>query len=142
MLGEIKASIVVHGAGFFGLGTILLCYALALGFHHVPLWLPMISDCAVAPPEMFFFRFGLMSAAWLIALQNVVVYLAAVPRSLPALGLSLASSLCLGTVAVVNEKEASKVHSGKLVASPAHPYLTIIQVITGGTKFTPGSLSS
>lgn len=117
ILGEIKASFVPHFAVVVSLSTILLCYSLAVYYRHVPIWLPMISDCAVKPPEMFPFRFGILTAAWLIALENLVIYLAAVPKSLLGLAFGLLGSLCLGTVAVVNEHEASKVHSGNLLAT-------------------------
>ena len=112
VLGELKATVVIHLSAVFGIGTILLCYSIAVYKHHVPVWLPMISDCAVAPPEMFPFRLGLLTAAWLMALQNVIVYLAGVPRSLLAAVLAEIGCLCLAVVSVVNENEAGRVHSG------------------------------
>ena len=109
---------MVHFTAGLGLGTILLCYVLAVAYGHVPAWLPMISDCAVRAPEKFPFRFGLVTTSLLLALENVIVYLAAVPRSAIAMLLGLVASLCLGIVGVVNEDEASKVHSGE--TSPSH----------------------
>jgi len=72
----------------------------------------MISDCAVTSPEKFLFRYGVLTASLLMGCESVVIYLAAVPRSKVALGLGVLASLCLGIVAVDNETEASKVHSG------------------------------
>ena len=37
--------------GVFGISTIAICYTLFVVLGHGPAWLPMISDCAVTPPE-------------------------------------------------------------------------------------------
>lgn len=112
ILGELKASFVIQFAAQLGLGNILLCYAIAVALGHVKPWLPMISDCAVCPPEMFVFRFGVVFTALLMVLQNVMIYLAGVPKSKLALGFGVVGSMALGVVGVVNEDEASKTHSG------------------------------
>lgn len=113
VLWRIKAKYVTVVAGVLGLGTILLCYGLAVHYKHVPVWLPMISDCALKPPEKYPFRLGLVTTSLLVALEGLVIYLAAVPRSRAALGLSTAACLLLSVVGVVNSQEASKVHSGE-----------------------------
>lgn len=113
VLGRIKASTIVHFTALLGLGTISLCYVLAASLKHVKPWLPMISDCAVLPPEEFPFRFGVLTTALLMAGESLIIYLAAVPKSKVALGLGVVASLCLGVVGVVNEEEASKLHSSK-----------------------------
>lgn len=123
VLGSLRVSILVHFTCLLALGTILLCYGLALSYKHVHFWpIPMISDCAVKPPEMFPFRLGLVTSALLIGLVNLSIYLAAVPKSLLALLFGVTASMCLAVVGVVNEKEAGKVHSGKISGQP-HPLL-------------------
>ncbi len=119
VLGSLRASILIHITALLGLGTMLLCYTLALSFKHVKLWpIPMISDCAVESPEKFPFRLGMVTFALLMALGNLVVYLAAVPRSKLALVFGVTACMCLAVVGVVNEEEASKVHSSKYQSQP------------------------
>lgn len=114
VLGGVKVSFFVHFTVLLCLGTILSCYSLALAYGHVQLWpVPMISDCAVKPPEMFPFRLGIVSSALLMALQSVLIFLAGVPRSRAAMVLGVMGCLALAVVGVVNEQEATKVHSSK-----------------------------
>lgn len=127
VLGEIKAGFIVHFTTLFSLGTILLCYFLAVAYKHVPLWLPMISDCAIKQPEMFPFRFGVVTSSLLLALGSLLIFVAAVPRSILALTFGVLGSLCLGVVGVVNEVEASKVHSSE----QPHLFLDIFCIIIG-----------
>ena len=115
-LGSLKASFVFHFTSTVGLCTVVLCYTLAVSFKHVKPWLPMFSDCAVMSPEMFPFRFGVLTTAMLMGCESVVIFLAAAPRSRSALWLGVLASLCLGVVAVVNMKEAPKVHSGTCIS--------------------------
>jgi hypothetical protein len=117
ILGEVRVGYVFHTGVLLAVGTLLACYTLALSFGHVRLWpVPMISDCAVLPPEMFPFRLGVVLSAVLMALQNVMVFIAGVPRSKVAVVFGVAASFGMAVVGVVNEKEASKVHSSKLHA--------------------------
>lgn len=113
VLGEIKAASVLHVTGSCAVFTILLCYSLAVSYHHVPVWLPMISDCALQSPEKYPFRFGILTSGLLMALVNVMIYLAFSPRSLLAACLGVLASLCLGVVGVVSEDEATRVHGSK-----------------------------
>lgn len=114
VLGGVKVGYVIHFAALLDFGTILGCYFLALSNGHVSLWpVPMISDCAVLPPEMFLFRLGFVTMALLMALQSVIIFLAGVPRSKVAVVLGVLASLALAVVGVVNEREASKVHSSE-----------------------------
>lgn len=107
-----KASLVIHATAILGLGSILLCYGLALCRGHVKLWpVPMISDCGVLPPEKYPFRLGIVTSALLMALCSVVIYVAGVPRSKPAVVLGVAACLSLSITGTINEKEASKIHS-------------------------------
>ena len=122
VLGGIRVGYVVHFAGLLGIGTILSCYGLALHYGHVKLWpVPMISDCAVKPPEMFPFRLGIVTTAMLMALQSVIIFLAAVPRSKVALVLGVVANFALAVVGVVNEDEASRVHSSEPQPALASP---------------------
>ena len=129
VLGRLKASFIIHFASLFGLSNILLCYILAVLYKHVPLWLPMISSCAVEPPEKYIFRLGLVTTSLLIALVNVMIFVAAVPRDKLALTLSVVSCLALSVVGVVNEKEVPILHSGKesgdYYSSGLHPFIKI-----------------
>lgn len=128
VLGGVKVGYVVHSAALLGFGTILSCYFLALLRGHVCLWpVPMISDCAVLPPEMFLFRLGIVTTALLMALQNVIIFLAGVPRSKIAVVLGVSASLALAVVGVVNECEASKVHSSE-PAPPSSAIQVFVQV--------------
>ena len=96
-------------------GTILLCYALAVGLGHVPAWLPMISDCAVEAPERYPFRMGLVVGAFLLGLEVVAVYNSdrVFSKNKLCLYLGCIASFGLGIVGVVNEKEDNTVHSGE-----------------------------
>ena len=97
--------------------TIMTCYTIAVALGHVPAWLPMISDCAVKPPEMYLFRLGVVFGASLIALQAVTVYYANKDRPLSSLNavLALVASISIGIVGVVNEDEDDSVHSCMLM---------------------------
>ena len=116
VLGSIRVSTLIQIAAVWILGTILLCYSLAVGYHHVKPWLPMISDCAVLSPEKYPFRFGLLVGAVGLSVQVICIYLVeeTFSKSKLALFFGLVSSFCLGVVAVVNEVENSGVHGGEL----------------------------
>lgn len=133
VLGGVKVGYVIHCAALLASGTILTCYGLALRYGHVKLWpAPMISDCAVKPPEMFLFRLGIVTAAMLMALQSVIVFLAAAPRSKAALVFGVTACLALAVVGVVNEDEASTVHSSEScmlwISSPSQNMICKAQV--------------
>ena len=103
-------------------GTILLCYALAVGLGHVPAWLPMISDCAVEAPESYPFRMGMVLGAFLTGLEVVAVYNSdrVFSKSKLCLYLGCLASVGLGIVGVVNEKEDFTVHISE------HQFLYVI----------------
>lgn len=100
--------------------TIMGCYLIAVSLGHVPIWLPMISDCAVKPPEMYIFRLGIAIGAFMIGFQSITVYIANKERPLSKLCAALGTigSIGLGVVAVVNEKENDHVHSCKCIYVP------------------------
>lgn len=109
---------VVQGAAIV-LGTIFTCYGIAASLGHVPVWLPMISDCAVYAPEKYLFRLGLVTGSIFLHFESILLYNANKSFSNSRLSMifSLMSSLGLGVVAVVNEKENNIVHTG------IHPYV-------------------
>lgn len=114
VLGQLPATAFVHACGLVFSATILLCYGLAVGYGHVPAWLPMISDCAVHPPEKYPFRVGFILGASLMAAEVVLVFGAAKQRSRCSLALGLIGALCLSVVGAVNEDENNTVHSSEL----------------------------
>ena len=108
------ALVIKAGTGLIA-GTILLCYALAVGLGHVPAWLPMISDCAVEAPERYPFRMGIVLGAFLLGLEVVAVYNSdrVFSKNKFCLFAGCIASFGLGIVGVVNEKEDNTVHSSK-----------------------------
>ena len=104
---------IVQGATIV-LGTIFTCYGLAASLGHVPVWLPMISDCAVYAPEKYLFRLGLVTGSIFLHVESILLYNAdkAFSNSRLSMILSLMSSLGMGIVAVVNEKENNTIHTG------------------------------
>lgn len=115
IISQFPANVLIHTGVLETAGTILLCYGLAVGFGHVPAWLPMISDCAVQSPEKYPFRLGLVIGASLLALEVLCVYMAdkSYSRNKFCLVVGVAASTGLGIVGVVNEKECDPVHSSK-----------------------------
>lgn len=116
VISSIPMVIVTHFGALETLGTVLLCYTLAVSLGHVPAWLPMISDCAVQPPEKYPFRLGLVVSSMVLGLNTVVVYYSdrAFSKSKLCLILGTVASAGLSIVAVVNEKENNTVHSGTI----------------------------
>ncbi|XP_019859949.1 PREDICTED: DNA damage-regulated autophagy modulator protein 1-like [Amphimedon queenslandica] len=112
VLSKITARQIVHYGVSEMLLTILTCYTIAVALGHVPAWLPLISDCAVKPPEMYLFRLGFVFGASLIALSAFIVHYANKDRPLSGLNaaLALVASISLGGLAVVNEVEDGSVH--------------------------------
>ena len=115
ILASLPAKTIIHAGVIEILSTILLCYVLAVVNGHVPVWLPMISDCAVYAPEKYPFRLGIVVGACLIAVQVVTTYYAnrdlKFAKALLVLG--VVGSAGLGVVGVVNEVEDDNVHDCK-----------------------------
>ena len=105
---------VVQGATIV-LSTIFVCYGIAVSLGHVPAWLPMISDCAVLPPEKYIFRLGIVIGSVFLAMDSILIYNADKSYSHSKLSLLLGMVGVVGTsiVGVVNEKEDIGVHSSK-----------------------------
>eukprot|EP01096_Ripella_sp_DP13-Kostka_P000244 TRINITY_DN102_c0_g1_i1.p2 TRINITY_DN102_c0_g1~~TRINITY_DN102_c0_g1_i1.p2 ORF type:complete len:284 (+),score=108.67 TRINITY_DN102_c0_g1_i1:57-854(+) len=122
-VAQLKASTFCHAALILGVTTILLCYVIAVSLGHVPAWLPMISDCAVYPPESYFFRLGMILTAALLFVNcgNMYFFLNAVqyggPKTSDRWGLIMSGISCLGLgiVAAVNEDENGTVHGASAV---------------------------
>ena len=110
--------LIVQGATIV-LATIFTCYGIAVSYGHVPVWLPMISDCGVYPPEKYLFRLGLVVGSVFLHVESILLYNAnkAFSNSRLAMILSLLSSLGMGVVAVVGEKENEAVHVSKCTIS-------------------------
>lgn len=121
VLGSVRLSTLIHVGAVETLATILICYAVAVTRGHVKPWLPMISDCAVYPPEKYPFRFGLALSSFFIGAQTVAVHVAK-SYSKVSLFLGLLASLSLGIVSVVNEDENNSVHGGKFITRPCKFY--------------------
>lgn len=119
VLGKISVNLFIHFGALVFLGTILLCYILAVSLHHVPAWLPMISDCALLAPEKYPFRWGFMVGSALLGVQSLLIYGADKPYSKSKLALftGVVAAFCLSVVGVVNEEEDNIIHSGKLTRS-------------------------
>ena len=122
VLGTIRLSAIFHFAAVETVAAILLCYGLAVAYGHVKPWLPMISDCAVYPPEKYPFRFGIALGSLLMGAQVVMLHLVK-NYSRISLGFGLLGAAALGVVAVVNEEENNSIHSGNLSYS-------IVKIIT------------
>ena len=107
---------IVQGATIV-LATIFSCYGIAASLGHVPVWLPMISDCAVYAPEKYLFRLGLVTGSIFLHVESILLYHAdkAFSNSQLSMILSLVSSMGLSVVAVVNEEENNDIHTGIII---------------------------
>ena len=104
---------IVQGATIV-LATIFSCYGIAVSLGHVPVWLPMISDCGVYAPEKYLFRLGLVTGSIFLHAESFLLYNAdkAFSNSRLSMILSLLSSMGMAVVGVVNERENDTVHTG------------------------------
>eukprot|EP01027_Heterolobosea_sp_BB2_P011940 GEZU01017328.1.p1 GENE.GEZU01017328.1~~GEZU01017328.1.p1 ORF type:complete len:341 (+),score=95.12 GEZU01017328.1:58-1080(+) len=119
-LAGIRAKTVTHFCTGLGISTIAICYSIAVYLGHVPAWLPMISDCAVYPPESYFFRFGMISTAIFLNLNSALMLLYQHNkksafggiRASDYIGLAICTLACigLGILAAVNEDENTHIH--------------------------------
>ena len=109
---------VIQGAAII-LATIFTCYGIAVSLGHVPVWLPMISDCGVYAPEKYLFSFGLpVAGSVFVFAESILLYHAEgkmFSNSRISLILSLVASVGMGVVGVVNEVENNKVHARRYV---------------------------
>lgn len=115
VLSQFPLRLLIHTTAIEMLLTILSCYAMAVHDGHVKPWLPTISECGVFPPEKYFFRYGFVIGACLMAAQGVATYnaLKSWAKSRTYLFLIAVASFCLGLVGVVSMREDSSVHNGE-----------------------------
>ena len=107
ILKESFRHFIILGAAVI-LATIFSCYAIAVLLGHVPVWLPMISDCGVHAPEKYFFSYGLVTGSVLICAESLLLYHAegkTFSHSRLCLITSFMAAVGMGVVGVVNEKE-------------------------------------
>ena len=107
------------------LATIFSCYMIAVLKGHVPIWLPMISDCGVHSPEKYFFTYGLVVGSVLVCAESVLLYHADGKYFFDSglcLTLSFVASLAMGVVGVVNEKAIHSVHLRTLYYTYSYNY--------------------
>jgi len=120
-LFSLNASFMTTLACFGSLTTIVCCYLLAVSQGNVPIWLPMISDCALFPPESYLFRLGLISSSVLlnmnaffmlcyksVTLNNTDLDYSTFDKV--AYAISTIASTGLAVVGAVNEREDSSLH--------------------------------
>ena len=96
--------------------TIVVCYVLAVTTGHVRAWLPMISACAVYPPEKYISRLGIVLAGVGILFQVFTVYNANLKyyKSNLCLFLGSLAGASVSIVGVVNEDEDHLIHACEL----------------------------
>jgi len=122
VLFSFSASTVTRMACYGALATIFSCYIIAVSQGNVPVWLPMISDCAVEPPESYLFRGGLISSAVLLNINSffMLCYKSAANLNVDSdfskfdlytYLISVIATLGLITVGSVNEDENGTIHS-------------------------------
>lgn len=113
VLSQVPLRILIHTTAIEMLVTIFTCYTMAVYDGHVQPWLPTISECGIYPPEKYFFRYGFVVGACLMAIQGVCTYylLKSWTKSGTYLALVSVASFCLGAVGVVSMHEDSSVHN-------------------------------
>jgi len=121
VLLEVKAKYLAYVSSILALVTIFTCYFLAVSQGNVPVWLPMISDCAIEPPEEYIFRIGIILSAALLNLNSLLMLFYQHNTKLAEGGatcfdkfaFSLATLGCFGLMVVgaVNEVENNTIHS-------------------------------
>lgn len=123
LLEAIRLKSLAQGACLWASITIFVCYGLAVAEGHVPLYLPMISACAVSPPESYLFRLGMISSAVLLNL-NAFFVLGLMPTitGLDKFAVVASSIGCFGLagLAAVNEHENNSLHGGMKIATFNH----------------------
>eukprot|EP00013_Stygamoeba_regulata_P013364 CAMPEP_0177669752 /NCGR_PEP_ID=MMETSP0447-20121125/23654_1 /TAXON_ID=0 /ORGANISM="Stygamoeba regulata, Strain BSH-02190019" /LENGTH=278 /DNA_ID=CAMNT_0019176731 /DNA_START=132 /DNA_END=967 /DNA_ORIENTATION=- len=150
-LAMVKARTVAIAGGTVATTSILTCYFTAVALGHVPLWLPMISDCGVEKPERYLFRFGLVTSALLLCLNSFIMLLLqksdkwgpppASNMDEMCVVVASVSCLALAVVGVVNEREDDAVHSTAAVIFFAgyliYEILTICRIVGVQPRVSP-----
>jgi len=122
ILYQTTGNFMMNLTGIFSLTTIFGCYLIAVSQGNVPVWLPMISDCAVDPPESYFFRFGIITSAALLNVNAIMMLCYRKASQFQAegngitifdqvaYGFALTGSIGLALVGSINEKENMSLH--------------------------------
>lgn len=136
VINKYYVSTLLDKATFLCLATVSLCYILAVSLGHEKPWLPFISDCAWRAPEMYFFRFGIITgAAHLYFLSDYICDFLVAMRGSDSKCISFSRVLTkLGSVGVAvcaacDEKENSTVHGTGAVTFFAG-YLVFVWICT------------
>eukprot|EP01101_Sappina_pedata_P000809 TRINITY_DN1098_c0_g1_i1.p1 TRINITY_DN1098_c0_g1~~TRINITY_DN1098_c0_g1_i1.p1 ORF type:complete len:260 (-),score=103.74 TRINITY_DN1098_c0_g1_i1:105-830(-) len=123
---EFKAASLAKFMIVLSVGTIFVCYFISVSQGNVPMWLPMISDCAVYAPEKYLFRAGMISTAVLLNIISMLMLCFKQTAQFKAgdqvegdysrfdkiaFFLSFVASLGLITLAACNEAEDDHIHS-------------------------------
>jgi Frag1/DRAM/Sfk1 family len=120
-LSKLKVSTITKSSMYLATVVILVCYWISVHQGAVrPLpHVPMISDCLVVPPTSYISRLGLISAAWLLALNQLAMFFylrTAVPGQgrkcidHVAFWVGAFGALGLAGVAACNEDENGVIH--------------------------------
>lgn len=148
VIDVLSAQRVFRYCVYIWVSTILICYAIAVSLGHVPIWLPMISDCAIIAPEKYIFRLGFISGANYMFISSLLYYIyfkshaeknkeknkASIMFIPPIASLVLAfiASLAVAIVGAVSEREDIHLHEGAALTFFAmlllYMALTTIQV--------------
>ena len=113
VLGKIPGKLLIHVGALVLMGTIIICYVIAVADGHVVPWLPTISECGENPPEQYVFRYGIHTGALLLVVLALYIYAVDFPFSHDTLNLvsGVVSGLCLGVVAICASNENNTLHS-------------------------------
>jgi len=60
-LGRIEVSTLLRALLLFSWGSLVLCYVITVSLGHMPVFLPMISDCFVYAPEKYVSRLAVVT---------------------------------------------------------------------------------
>jgi hypothetical protein len=117
VLGKLPGSLLIHFGTVVMLGTIILCYVIAVMDGHVVAWLPTISECGENPPEQYFFRYGILTGGLLLVVLALYIYTADFSFSHNQINLAMGviAGLALGVVAVCAANENNVVHTTSAV---------------------------
>lgn len=115
VLGKLSGKTLIHFGAAEMLGTILICYIIAVLEGHVKPWLPTISACGEHPPEEYIFRYGIVSGALLLVVLAVYIYTADFPfsRDMANVTMGVVGGLALGVVGVCAANEDNLVHTSE-----------------------------
>jgi len=112
MLFGLKSKNLSIGGCVYSFIILFTCYGIAVSLGHVPI-IAIISDCGAQAPEMYLFRFGLVSSAVMLNMNSyLVVSILDQITTLDSVGLVTTTIGCigLGGLASVSVKEDVGLH--------------------------------